>query len=188
MTVSLILFETTLGVMGLAWAGDTIVGTSLPEASADRTRARMLKRFPHASESPATGVAATAVLALQSYSRGEAASLDSLPLDISPHPTFDVQVWQATRAIPLGETRTYGDIARTLGDVRLSQRVGQALGRNPFAPIIPCHRVLGAEGRMGGFSAGGGTATKLQLLNLEQARTGASTGLFDALPLALKPS
>jgi methylated-DNA-[protein]-cysteine S-methyltransferase len=188
MTSSLVLFDTALGVMGLAWAGDTITGTNLPEASADRTRARMLKRFPHASENPATGVAATAVMALQAYSRGEAASLDSLPLDMSAHPAFDVQVWQATRAIPLGETRTYGDLARMLGDIRLSQRVGQALGRNPFAPIIPCHRVLGAEGRMGGFSAGGGTATKLQLLNLEQARTGAGVGLFDALPLTVKPS
>jgi methylated-DNA-[protein]-cysteine S-methyltransferase len=188
MTASLALFETGLGVMGIAWAADIILGTTLPEATADLTRARMIRRFPQATERPAAGVAAAAVLAIQAYSRGEVASLDSLPLEMRDHPAFDVQVWLAARAIPAGETRTYGDIARQLGDVHLSQRVGQALGRNPFAPIIPCHRILGAQGRMGGFSAGGGTATKLQLLNLEQARTGTGAGLFDALPLAVKPS
>jgi methylated-DNA-[protein]-cysteine S-methyltransferase len=82
---------------------------------------------------------------------------------------------------------TYGAIARRLGDVTLSRAVGQALGQNPFPIVVPCHRVLAANGKTGGFSARGGVATKMRMLSIERARTGAAPTLFDTiggLPLA----
>lgn len=77
-----------------------------------------------------------------------------------------------------GETVTYGEIARRLSDPGAARAVGQALGSNPFAPVVPCHRVLAADGRAGGFSANGGVTTKLRLLLIEHARFN-GPGLFD---------
>ena len=82
---------------------------------------------------------------------------------------FEQQLYGLSRQIGPGETRSYGDLARDLGDVAFSQRVGQALGRNPFPIIVPCHRVIGANGQMTGFSAPGGVETKRQLLKIEGA-------------------
>jgi methylated-DNA-[protein]-cysteine S-methyltransferase len=146
----------------------------------------MVRRFPHLAEKPLSPLAQQAADAITAFLAGDASDMSALPLAIDRLPEFDRAVLSLCRAIPFGDTCTYGDVARQLGDIRLSQRVGQALGRNPFAPIIPCHRVLAADGRIGGFSAGGGTATKLTLLNLEQARTGVTAGLFEALPFATK--
>jgi methylated-DNA-[protein]-cysteine S-methyltransferase len=95
-------------------------------------------------------------------------------------------VWEITHAIPAGETLTYGDIARRLGDVSLSRAVGQALGANPIPIIVPCHRVLAADGKTGGFSAPGGVSTKLKLLNIERATTSAQPMLFGELPLEVR--
>ena len=99
-----------------------------------------------------------------------------LPLDWAGVGAFDRAVYRETRAIPAGETSTYGAIAARLGaaaaetyDAALPRAVGQALGRNPWPIVIPCHRVTAADGRMGGFSAPGGRKTKLKLLELEGA-------------------
>jgi methylated-DNA-[protein]-cysteine S-methyltransferase len=88
-------------------------------------------------------------------------------IDDAAVPELDRRVYAATRTIPPGSTLTYGDVARLLGDVTLARRVGEALGRNPFPIVVPCHRVLAAGGRTGGFSARGGTETKMQLLRIE---------------------
>jgi methylated-DNA-[protein]-cysteine S-methyltransferase len=109
---------------------------------------------------------------------GRDAMLD-VPLDMSGTPDFYQRVWAITRAIPPGRTMTYGEIAAQLGEPGAARAVGQALGHNPFAPIIPCHRVLAAGTGGGGFSAGGGVATKLRLLQIEQAQLGDEPGLFD---------
>jgi len=95
---------------------------------------------------------------------------------------FQRAVYAIARAIPPGQTRTYGEVAHELGDPGLSRAVGQALGHNPFAPIVPCHRVLAAGARSGGFSASGGVATKLRMLQIEHAQIGGAPGLFDADP------
>ena len=111
--------------------------------------------------------------------RGEALDLREVVLDLSRLTPFQRGVYAIARAIPPGQTRTYGDVARELGDVGLSRAVGQALGHNPFAPIVPCHRVLAAGNRPGGFSAEGGAATKLRMLAIEGARPSGSASLFD---------
>ena len=84
---------------------------------------------------------------------------------------FDTAVYRVARDIPPGETLTYGEIAERLDDPGAARAVGQALGANPIPIIIPCHRVLAAGGRAGGFSAPGGVATKLELLEIERRRT-----------------
>lgn len=104
--------------------------------------------------------------------------LAGLALDWHGVSPFHRRVYVVTRAIAPGCTRSYGEIARELGDVGLSRAVGQALGLNPFAPVIPCHRVLAAGARPGGFSGGGGALTKLRMLEIEGAAWGGTRSLF----------
>jgi methylated-DNA-[protein]-cysteine S-methyltransferase len=96
---------------------------------------------------------------------------------------FNRRVYAIARTIAPGATLSYGEIAERLGDRNLARDVGQALGQNPFPVIVPCHRVLAAGGKSGGFSAPGGVATKLRLLTIEGAQPGGPT-LFDGLPLS----
>ncbi|BCW90382.1 Methylated-DNA--protein-cysteine methyltransferase [Alphaproteobacteria bacterium SO-S41] len=102
------------------------------------------------------------------------------PLDWSVVGAFERKVYDIARRIAPGETRTYGEIARELGDLALSRAVGQALGANPFPPIVPCHRVLASGGKTGGFSAPGGIETKFRMLEIERAHA-APTDLFGGL-------
>lgn len=104
--------------------------------------------------------------------------LAHLALDWHGVSDFHRRVYELTRAIGPGHTRSYGEIARELGEVGLSRAVGQALGLNPFAPVIPCHRVLAAGARPGGFSGGGGALTKLRMLEIEGAAWGGTRSLF----------
>ncbi len=118
---------------------------------------------------------------------GERTDLTRIALDMADVPEFHSAVYGVARTIPPGETLTYGEVAARLGDPGAARAVGQALGQNPFAIVVPCHRVLAANGRSGGFSAAGGVATKLRILSIERARTGGEPSLFDAhggLPLA----
>ncbi|MFZ3121222.1 MAG: MGMT family protein, partial [Variovorax sp.] len=100
-------------------------------------------------------------------------------LDEGAVPAFHRRVYALARRIPPGETRTYGELAEALGSKGLSRAVGQALGRNPFAPIVPCHRILASDGRPGGFSAHGGALAKLRMLAIEGAQLGGTASLFD---------
>ena len=103
---------------------------------------------------------------------------------------FDRRVYEVARTIMPGATLSYGEIAARLGTSALARDVGQALGRNPFPIIVPCHRVLAAGGKVGGFSANGGITTKLRLLTIERARTSDTPTLFDgdsAFAFALRP-
>jgi methylated-DNA-[protein]-cysteine S-methyltransferase len=102
-------------------------------------------------------------------------------------PPFDRRVYEVARTIPPGATLSYGEIAARLGEPREARAVGQALGRNPFPIIVPCHRVLAAGGKLGGFSARGGTATKLRLLSLEGAQASGAPSLFEHLPIVARP-
>src|SRR5437773_1910493 len=88
-------------------------------------------------------------------------------------------VYDIARKIPPGQTLTYGDIAKQLGGVELSRDVGQALGRNPCPIVVPCHRVLAAGNKPGGFSANGGVVTKLKMLAIEGAAVNHTPSLFD---------
>jgi methylated-DNA-[protein]-cysteine S-methyltransferase len=175
------LFDTAIGACGIAWGEHGLVGVQLPEADEARTRARMLRRFPGVAEAappPDVRAAADRIAALL---RGERDDLGDIALDMSGVPPFERRVYDCVRAIAPGATLTYGEVAARVGEPGAARAVGQALGRNPFAPIVPCHRVLAADGRSGGFSAQGGVATKLRMLQIEGARIGAEPGLFDQI-------
>lgn len=174
------LFDTKLGVCGIAWGPGGVVAVQLPEADAERTRGRLLKGLPPLPEvdQPPASVQA-AIDGVQALLNGEALDLCEVALDMSRLTSFQRDVYALARAIPPGQTRTYGELARELGDVGLARAVGQALGHNPFAPIVPCHRVLAAGNRPGGFSASGGAITKLRMLAIEGARPSGTASLFD---------
>jgi methylated-DNA-[protein]-cysteine S-methyltransferase len=180
------IFETALGPCGLAWNARGVIAASLPEGTAEATLARLQKRRPSAVVAEPPVEMARAVAAVVALTEGEAVDLTGIPLDQEGYPAFERQVWAITHAIPHGQTMTYGDIARRLGDVALSRAVGQALGANPIPIIVPCHRVVAADGKTGGFSAPGGVSTKLKLLNIERAATSVQPGLFGDLPLAVR--
>lgn len=163
------IFATGIGHCGLAWGEHGIVGAQLPEGSEQQTRARMHRRFPEASETEPPPVARDAVDGIVILLDGGRPDLSTIELDMTGVPDFQRRVYDIARAIPPGKTLTYGDIAQRLGLPRSAQAVGQAMGRNPFAPIVPCHRVLAAGDKDGGFSANGGVATKRRMLVIERA-------------------
>ena len=101
-------------------------------------------------------------------------------IDLAGVPAFDRRVYAVARSILPGATLTYGEVALRLGEPHAARAVGQALGANPWPIVVPCHRVLAAGGKAGGFSAPGGLRTKLRLLQIEGAVLGGTPGLFDA--------
>jgi methylated-DNA-[protein]-cysteine S-methyltransferase len=173
------LFDTAIGRCGIAWGERGIVGVQLPEARELETRARVLRRFPDAREAPPPPDVQHARDGIVALLRGEASQLEAVPLDMDRVPPFHRRVYEVARTIPPGATLSYGDIAARLGSPGSARAVGQALGHNPFAIVVPCHRVLAAGGRVGGFSAGGGVTTKLRLLSIEGAPAASQRALFD---------
>jgi len=172
------LFETAIGRCGIAWGERGVVGIQLPESRELQTRARMLERFPGARETQPPSDVQRAVDAIAALMRGEPADLSSVPLDMDRVPPFHRLVYETARTIAPGTTLSYGEVATRLGKSGSARAVGQALGRNPFAIVVPCHRVLAAGGKVGGFSANGGVATKLRMLGIEGAHAG-RVALFD---------
>ena len=174
-----ILFDTVLGRCGLVWGPGGVIAASFPEESDAQTRARLLRGRGEAEEAPcAPPTIARIIDDIRALFEGAPRDLAYAGIDLGAAPAFDRAVYDLTLAIKPGETRRYGDLARDLGDVGLSRRVGQALGRNPVPIIVPCHRVVGANGLMTGFSAPGGTGTKRRLLRIEGAL---APDLFDGL-------
>ena len=184
---SFALFDTAIGACGIAWGERGVVGVQLPEASAARTRERMRRRFPDAAEAPPPPAVERAIEGIAALLRGEPADLSAVALDLDGVGEFERRVYEVARTIAPGTTLTYGAIAARLGMPGEARAVGQALGENPFPLVVPCHRVLAAGGKVGGFSANGGIATKMRLLSIEGARTSEEPTLFDHLPLAAAP-
>jgi O-6-methylguanine DNA methyltransferase len=174
------LFDTAIGRCGLAWGERGIVGVQLPEASDAATRARLRRHLPQAREAAPPPEVQRAVDAIVALLRGEPRDLSGIALDMDRVPPFHRRVYAVARGIGPGATLAYGEIATRLGEPGSARAVGQALGRNPFPIIVPCHRVLAAGGKIGGFSANGGAATKRRLLAIEGVRLDAPT-LFDGL-------
>jgi methylated-DNA-[protein]-cysteine S-methyltransferase len=186
--VSFAIFETAIGACGIAWNERGIVAVQLPEASEQKTRARLQRRFPETREVSPTPEVQGAIDGIVSLLRGEASDLTAIVLDVEDLPAFNRRVYEVARAIAPGATLSYGEIAAKLGEPPQAARdVGQALGQNPIPIIVPCHRVLAANGKPGGFSASGGVTTKLRLLTIEGAKTSDEPSLFETLPLASKP-
>lgn len=182
------IFETAIGRCGIAWSLDRIVGVEVGNGDDAETRYRVQQRFPVALQDDVPPFIAEAISKIQALLNGQAIDFDGLPLDFTDLPDLNRRVYEIILRLRPGQTTTYGTIARELGDVSMSQAVGYALGKNPFPIIVPCHRVLGANGKVGGFSASGGTATKIRMLNIEQACLSNTTDLFGGLPLQEKPT
>lgn len=161
--------DTAIGHCGIAWGAHGIVAVQLPGDDAGRTRARLLRRCSDVTEAAPPAGIQQVIDAIVTLLGGTHVDLSAAPLDMARVDEFGARVYAIARQIPPGQTLTYGEIATRLGDRLLAQDVGQALGRNPFPIIVPCHRVLAAGGKAGGFSAPGGVNTKLRLLAIEGA-------------------
>jgi methylated-DNA-[protein]-cysteine S-methyltransferase len=180
------LFDTAIGRCGIVWNSRGIVGVQLPEGNELATRNRILRRCASARETAPPAQVQRAIEDIVALLRGEPRDLGYLRIDGDDIPDFQRRVYDVARTIPPGATLTYGEIAERLGDRSLARDVGAALSQNPWPIIVPCHRVLAAGGKSGGFSARGGADTKLRLLAIEGAQPGGPT-LFDHLPIAPQP-
>lgn len=181
------IFDTPIGPCGIAWDAGKIIGVEIGDADESETRYRLHSRFANAETSSAPDYVSEAINKVCVLLDGGDPDFSQTPLALDQVPDLNRKVYEILLELKAGETITYGTIARRLGDVSLSQAVGYALGKNPFPIIVPCHRVLGSNGKVGGFSAAGGTATKLRLLNIERARTSTEPDLFGGLPLQAPP-
>jgi methylated-DNA-[protein]-cysteine S-methyltransferase len=161
------IFDTAIGPCGIAWSREGVVRFLLPDRSAAATEAGLRQRTGAASPSEPPESIAEAIAALRRYFDGGAMSFDQVPVALPPLEEFQQRVYAATRALGWGKTATYGEIAKIAGLPNGAQAVGQAMSRNPVPIIIPCHRVLAAGGKVGGFSAYGGGVTKARLLAME---------------------
>jgi methylated-DNA-[protein]-cysteine S-methyltransferase len=171
-------FGTTIGACGIAWGERGVVGCWLPDADRFALARRIARRLPGASEAPPPPEIRAAIDRIADLLRGGRQDLLNVRLDMTGVPEFERRVYEAAREVPPGSTTTYGELAVRLGDRSKAREVGQALARNPFPIVVPCHRVLAAGGRNGGFSAPGGVATKLRLLALEGAEAKGIPTLF----------
>jgi methylated-DNA-[protein]-cysteine S-methyltransferase len=173
------LFDTPIGICGIEWGPRGINGLQLPMGSDEKTRTRIRQRHGDINETAPTEDVQDAIDRIVKLLAGEPDDLRDIALDLDGVPDFNRGVYDIARSIPPGQTMTYGDIAKKLGGVELSRDVGQALGRNPCPIVVPCHRVLAAGQKPGGFSAKGGTDTKLKMLAIEGAAVNHTPSLFD---------
>lgn len=173
------IFDTTIGRCGIVWSERGINAVQLPMSSEDKTRARIRQRYGDIAEAAPPAGVQSAIDGIVELLAGKPNDLTGVVLDLDGVPEFNRGVYDIARTIPPGKTMTYGDIAKRLGGVELSRDVGQALGRNPCPIVVPCHRVLAAGGKPGGFSANGGVATKLKMLEIEGAYVNHTPTLFD---------
>ncbi len=172
---ALALFESAVGWCGVGWTPRGIAAVALPESSPGQTRARLLRRLAGAVESAPPPDVQRAVTAMVGLLAGERTDLSWVLLDTAAVADFNLRVYEVTRTIPAGATLTYGQVAARVGVPGAAQAVGRALGANPFPIVVPCHRVLAADGSLGGFSAEGGVETKRRMLLAEGATAVAPT-------------
>jgi methylated-DNA-[protein]-cysteine S-methyltransferase len=173
------IFDTPIGACGVIWGERGITGVQLPMGSEDKTRKRIQQRNGDIPEAEPPAEVKHAIHEMIELLAGKPNDLADVVLDLDGVPEFNRGVYDIARKIPPGQTMTYGDIAKKLGGVELSRDVGQALGRNPCPIVVPCHRVLAAGNKPGGFSANGGVVTKLKMLAIEGAVVNHTPGLFD---------
>jgi methylated-DNA-[protein]-cysteine S-methyltransferase len=175
------IFDTAIGRCGIAWGDSGIVGVQLPETREIETRRRLFRLYPEARELRPPPNVEMAIEGISALLRGKAADFSAVTLDISGIHAFNARVYAFTRTIPRGETRTYGDVAASLRASGAVRSVAQAIARNPFMIIVPCHRVLDAGGYADTVSENGGSISKRRLLSLEGANSPRSKTLFDVL-------
>ena len=173
------IFDTAIGPCGIVWGERGITGVQLPMGNEEKTRKRIHQRNGDVTEAAPPAEVKRAIGEITELLAGKPKDLLDVELDLDGVPEFNRGVYDIARTIPPGKTMTYGDIAKKLGGVELSRDVGQALGRNPCPIVVPCHRVLAAGGKPGGFSANGGVVTKLKMLEIEGAIVNYTPSLFD---------
>ncbi len=172
-------FPTAIGHCALVWdERGAVVGSTLPQGGAPQVRRAVQRWYPGAVEAAPPAPVAGVVAAVAALLDDGTADLSDVPLEMGAVPEFDRRVYEVVRSIPPGQTLSYGEVAARLGAPGAAQAVGRALGRNPFPPIVPCHRVLAAGRKVGGFSARGGPRTKLRMLAAEGVHLEQPT-LFD---------
>jgi methylated-DNA-[protein]-cysteine S-methyltransferase len=172
-------FDTPLGRCGIAWNAHGIAGLQLPEASESATRAKLLDRLGEAEPASPPPAVQRAIDGINELLRGNASDLAAVPLDMTGVPPFHRRVYETVRTIPPGASLSYGEVAAKAEAPGAARAVGQAMRRNPFSILVPCHRVFAAGGKIGGYSAHGGLATKLRLLSLEAAAAEGAAALFE---------
>ncbi|HEY7459255.1 MAG TPA: methylated-DNA--[protein]-cysteine S-methyltransferase [Xanthobacteraceae bacterium] len=172
-------FDTAIGPCGIAWGERGVVGVQLPGKDKAATRARLRRRHPGAAESEPPLSVRQAIDEIVALLRGERRDLCAIRLDMEHVQPFERRVYELARAIPPGQITTYGELAKRLGDPSAAQAVGAAMGRNPFPIVVPCHRVVGAGTRLGGFSAPGGVKTKRRMLAIEGSPAAGTPDLFE---------
>jgi methylated-DNA-[protein]-cysteine S-methyltransferase len=166
------LFDTAIGWCGIAWSTIGVTRLQLPERDSAATERRLTRR-PATAASGLPPAAAQAVELVRRYLGSERVDFSPVTLDLTGVSAFHRKIYQAVRLVGFGQTATYGEIAARAGSPGAARGVGQAMARNPVPLIIPCHRILAAGNRIGGFSAFGGTSTKQHLLALEGLGVGA---------------
>jgi methylated-DNA-[protein]-cysteine S-methyltransferase len=184
------IFDTSVGRCGIAWGHAGIVGVHLPEAREIETRGRMLRQYPDAREMRPTANVEIAIEGIVALLRGQVPDFADVTLDMRGISPFNQRVYAFTRTIPRGETRIYGEVASYLRASGAAHSVAQAIARNPFMIIVPCHRVLEAGSYADKISPNGGSISKRRLLSIEGAGSPSSKTLFDVLlPIApLRPT
>jgi O-6-methylguanine DNA methyltransferase len=177
------LFETPLGWCGIAWtdgrggrSSPAVALFQLPEATPKETEWRIARRSGALQPSAPPPAIVEVIERVCKHFRGDVQDFRDVVIDLDGAAPFARQVYEAARRIPAGQTRTYGEVAASAGRPGAARAVGQALGKNPVALIIPCHRILAAGGKAGGFSAHGGLTTKARMLALEGAAFGPAPG------------
>ena len=175
------IFDTGIGRCAIAWGPAGIIGVQLPEAREIDTRRRLYQLYPDARELHPPLNVGIAIEGIAALLRGGVADLSDVTLDMTGIPAFNQRVYAFVRAIPRGETRTYGEVASALRASGAVFSVAQATSRNPYMIIVPCHRVLEAGSYADRISPYGGTISKRRLLSIEGAHPTASKTLFDVL-------
>jgi methylated-DNA-[protein]-cysteine S-methyltransferase len=175
------IFDTAIGRCGIVWSNAGVVAVQLPEARELETRRRIYRVHPEAREQRPTDGSEIAIEGIVALLRGDSADLPNINLDFSGVPGFNRRVYEFARTIPRGETRTYAEIANALGASGASHSVAQAIAKNPFMIIVPCHRVLEAGNYTDRISPYGGVISKRRPLSLEGAHPIASKTLFEVL-------
>jgi methylated-DNA-[protein]-cysteine S-methyltransferase len=173
------LFETNIGWIGIAWSEAGLTRLQLPERSEAATERRLLAAIAsdsgpapqRAAGDPPTAIVAL-IEALLRYAAGEPVDFSDVPVDLAGVDPFRRAIYDAAQKLGFGDTTTYGGLAAAAGHPGLARETGQALGRNPVPIVIPCHRIVAAGNKLGGFSAPGGSATKERLLAMEGVRVG----------------
>jgi len=175
------IFDTAIGRCGIAWGDLGIIGVQLPEVRELDTRKRLFHLYPEARElRPPVNVEA-AIEGIAMLLRGGVSDLSDVTLDMTGIPAFNQRVYAFARSIPRGESRTYADVASALRASGATHSVAQAIARNPFMIIVPCHRVLEAGHYADKISPNGGVISKRRLLSIEGTHPTTSRTLFDVL-------